>query len=251
MRKRIYQIIELDREGDWGSRAYNLTMLLAIVLSLLPLAFKESYPFFRWTDRITTVFFSMDYLLRWITSDFRMRAGPIAFAKYPLTNWALVDLLALLPSMTALNNLFKLLRVFRMIRVLRVLRMLRAMRYSGNMAIMLQVIRQSRSAFQAVISLALGYVLTSALIVFNIEPETFKNFFEAVYWATVSLTTVGYGDIYPVSPAGRVVAMLSSVFGIAIVALPAGIITAGYLEVVQSQKSERNKAGGSDELRNH
>lgn len=67
---------------------------------------------------------------------------------------------------------------------------------------------------------------------FNIEPETYNNFFDAIYWATVSLTTVGYGDIYAVSVIGKVITMISSLFGIAIVALPAGIITAGYMEEI-------------------
>ena len=85
----------------------------------------------------------------------------------------------------------------------------------------------------AVCSLAVGYVLISALIIFNVEPDTFSNFFEAIYWATVSLTTMGYGDIYPVTTAGRIVTMVSSFVGIAIVALPAGIITAGYMEQIR------------------
>ena len=82
-------------------------------------------------------------------------------------------------------------------------------------------------------------MLVSALIVFNVEPDTFENFFEAVYWATVSLTTVGYGDIYPVTTIGRVVTMVSSFVGIAIVALPAGIITAGYMDRIQKEKHEQ------------
>lgn len=67
---------------------------------------------------------------------------------------------------------------------------------------------------------------------FNVEPETYNNFFDAIYWATVSSTTVGYGDIYAVSVIGKVITMISSLFGIAIVALPAGIITAGYMEEI-------------------
>ena len=73
-------------------------------------------------------------------------------------------------------------------------------------------------------------------MVFNVEPESFDNFFEAIYWATVSLTTVGYGDIYPVTSVGRVITMISSVFGIAVVALPAGIITAGYMKELEDRK---------------
>ncbi len=75
------------------------------------------------------------------------------------------------------------------------------------------------------------------LIMFNVEPATFPSFFDAVYWATVSLTTVGYGDIYAVSTIGKVITMLSSVFGIAIVALPAGIVTAGYMEEINKDES--------------
>ena len=84
--------------------------------------------------------------------------------------------------------------------------------------------------------LAVGYIFISALVIFNVEPETFNNFFDAIYWATVSLTTVGYGDIYAVSMAGKFITMISSVFGIAIVALPAGIITAGYMEELNKDK---------------
>ena len=84
--------------------------------------------------------------------------------------------------------------------------------------------------------LAAGYVLISALVIFNVEPDSFENFFEAVYWATVSLTTMGYGDIYPVTTLGRIVTMVSSIFGIAIIALPAGIITAGFMEQLNSKE---------------
>ena len=96
--------------------------------------------------------------------------------------------------------------------------------------------KESKDSLIAVCPLAIGYILVSALVIFNVEPESFKSFFEAIYWATVSLTTVGYGDIYPVSALGRIITMVSSVFGIAIVALPAGIITAGYMTELQKSK---------------
>lgn len=79
----------------------------------------------------------------------------------------------------------------------------------------------------------MGYIIISAIVIFNVEPDSFENFFDAVYWSTVSLTTVGYGDIYPVTALGRTVAMISSFFGIAIVALPAGIVTAEYLNALK------------------
>ena len=77
--------------------------------------------------------------------------------------------------------------------------------------------------------------MISALVIFNVEPESFNSFFDAIYWATVSLTTMGYGDIYPVTTIGRIVTMVSSVFGIAIIALPSGIITAGYMDEINKK----------------
>lgn len=80
----------------------------------------------------------------------------------------------------------------------------------------------------------MGYIIITALIMFNFEPETIETFFDAAYWATISLTTVGYGDIYATTTLGKIITMISSVFGVAIVALPAGIITAGYMDEIKN-----------------
>ena len=109
-------------------------------------------------------------------------------------------------------------------------------RYSKSIEIIVDVIRTQREPLVAVGSLAVGYVLISAVVIFNVEPDTFSSFFDAIYWATVSLTTMGYGDIYPVTTIGRVVTMLSSFVGIAIVALPSGIITAGYMDKISDKQ---------------
>lgn len=90
----------------------------------------------------------------------------------------------------------------------------------------------------ALCTLTICYILISALIIFIVEAYSFDTLFDAIYWATVSLTTVGYGDIYPITTAGRVITMISSVFGIAVVALPAGVITAGYLEALTESQKE-------------
>ena len=85
----------------------------------------------------------------------------------------------------------------------------------------------------AVLYLAIGYIFVCALIIFNVEPDSFNTFFDAI---TISLTTVGYGDIYPITTLGRIITMVSSFMGIAIVALPTGIITAGYMKEIESDK---------------
>ena len=115
-------------------------------------------------------------------------------------------------------------------------RAFKAFRYSKNVDVIVRVFRKQKDSLIVVCWLAVAYILISALIIFNAEPETFGNFFDAVYWATVSLTTVGYGDIYATSAIGKAITMISAVFGVAIVALPAGIITAGYMEEINSSK---------------
>ncbi len=94
-----------------------------------------------------------------------------------------------------------------------------------------------KDSLLTVLALAIAYILISALIIFNVEPDTFSDFFEAIYWATISLTTMGYGDIYPITTIGRIVTIVSSLFGIAIVALPAGIVTAGYMEEIKKDNN--------------
>jgi voltage-gated potassium channel len=131
--------------------------------------------------------------------------------------------------------------MIRFVRALRVLKILKSFRYSKNIAIIASVFRRQRRSLITVCILAIGYILISALVVFNVEPETFPTFFDSVYWATVSLTTVGYGDIYTVSVIGRVITMISSVLGVAIVALPAGIITAGYMKEIEHTNEEENE----------
>ena len=122
-----------------------------------------------------------------------------------------------------------------MARAFRVFRAFKMFRYSRSVRIIVSVFKKSMESLIAVGTFAIAYIIISALIVFNVEPETFNSFFDAIYWATVSLTTVGYGDIYPVTTIGRIVTMVSSIFGISIVALPAGISTAGYMSEMDKE----------------
>lgn len=116
------------------------------------------------------------------------------------------------------------------------LRLFKIIRHSKNITIILNVLKKQKDSLVIVGIFSLGYIFLSALIIFNVEPNTFSSFFDAIYWATISLTTVGYGDIFAVSTIGKIITMFSSLIGVAIVALPAGIITAGYMEEIQNHK---------------
>ena len=234
MRKRIYEIIELSKGGDRPSTIYDLFMMAAILISMVPLAFKETNLTFDMINTVTACIFAVDYILRLATADLRLKKGPVSYILYPFTPMAIIDLLAILPSFTPL---FSGLRLMKLLRLFRTFRSFKVFRYAKSIQIIADVIKAQRRPLLAVCSMAVGYVLFSALVIFNVEPDTFANFFEAVYWATVSLTTMGYGDIYPVTTIGRIVTMVSSFVGIAIVALPAGIITAGYMEKIGEGKN--------------
>lgn len=236
MRKKLYELIEPGEGSAKITDMYDCFMMAVILMSLVPLAFKSENIFFLIMDKICVSVFIIDYFLHWITADFRTAKKPIvSFIMYPLSFTAVTDIISILPSLTLIHNSFKLVRILRMLKTFRVFKVLR---YSKSMEIICNVLRRSKESLIAVSALAAAYILVAALVIFNVEPDSFDTFFDAVYWATVSLTTVGYGDIYPITTAGKVVAMLSSFFGIAIVALPAGIITAGYMNELKSRNKE-------------
>lgn len=244
MRKRIYEIIGevSDEDSDRLSHVYDMVMIVVIAVSLIPLMFKTTTPFFDALNHIATGIFIVDYILRLITADYKLGRGALSFALYPFTPMAIVDLLSILPTFYLLSAAFRTLRVLRLVRAMRVVRLLKFFRYSRDVAIITRVLRRQKRSLIAVCILAFGYVMLISLVMFNVEPETFDDFFEAVYWASVSLTTIGYGDIYPTSDFGRFISMLSSFIGIAVVALPAGIITAGYTHEIQRQYEEEDRA---------
>lgn len=239
MREKIYNIIDVDGNEDILSVLYDRVMIFCILGSVIPLCFKSSSVVFMWIEKITVLLFIVDYILRWITADFRhSERKKMAFIEYPFTFYGIVDLLSILPSLVLLNSSFKL---FRLLRLNKAFKALRLLRYSKSFNMILSVVQRERQALITVCVLAGGYIFLVALIMFQVEPESFNSFFDAIYLSAVTLTTVGYGDIYPISQMGKVISMISSFMGIAIVALPTGIITAGYMNELNKREKENDK----------
>ena len=241
MRSKIYEIIEPAKD-NLLSKIYDFFMMAVIIISLIPLAFKDTNLIFNAFEYATVTIFILDYLLRLFTADFKIQKSTVSFFIYPITPMAIIDLISILPSITLLNSSLKLLKLFRLLRALKVFRTLKFLRYSKSFEIIINVFKKEKQVLSAVVTLAIAYVLVSALVIYNVEPESFDSFFDAIYWATVSLTTVGYGDIYPITKIGRLVTMISSVFGIAIIALPSGVITAGYLSEVNRKNEQKGES---------
>lgn len=236
MRKKLFSIIEPSNNDNKLSAIYDFIMMATIIISVVPLAFKDTNVVFQWLEYITVSIFIFDYFLRLLTADYKLQKSALSFFLFPITPMAIIDLLSILPSVTILNSGFRLLKLFRLLRTLKVLRTFKFLRYSKSFDIIASVFKKQKKVLSAVATMAVAYILISALVIYNVEPESFETFFDAIYWATISLTTVGYGDIYPVTTVGRIVTMISSAFGIAIIALPSGVITAGYLSEISKDE---------------
>lgn len=243
-KKKIANIID-PKNDNKSSKIYEWIMLIAIGIGIFPLMFRTHYPIFWYFDILSCLCFVVDYILRWITAD--VRSGKkhwVAFVTYPFTPMAIIDLLSILPTVNVLAPTFK---AARFSRVLKILRVVKIIRYFESLEIILSVIKKQKKILYAVLSLAIFYIFVTAIIMFNaeedIKPGTseylFENFFDAFYWAVCTLTTVGYGDLYPISTTGRVISIISSLVGIAIIALPSGVVTAGYLDEIRERKAQK------------
>ena len=155
MRKRIFQIIETAKEDDRLSNVYDVFMMVVILASIIPLAFKQEYAVFAVVDKIAAVIFIIDYSLRLWTADLKLKKGRLSFVIYPFTPMALIDLLCILPSLTVISGAFRVLKVFRLLRTLRVFRVFKAVRYSKSIAMIKDVFTIEKKP------LATGYTLTA------------------------------------------------------------------------------------------
>ena len=233
MRENLYKILDSRGPTSLLSRFYEYFMIVAIFVSLVPLFFRDSIPVFDLIESVVVSVFILDYLARWFTADIKLQRGPFSFLIYPFTPMAIIDLLAILPAFSIIGDQFK---VLRALRILRLLRAFKLVRYSKTLEMLGGVFKKQRRPLLVVLVFVAAYVVLSALFMFNTEPQTFPSFFDAVYWSVTTLTTVGYGDIYPTTEGGRVVAIIYSLIGISIIAFPSAIITAGYMEELAEEK---------------
>jgi voltage-gated potassium channel len=250
MIRRLYEIIEKSNEDDRIGHLYDLFMIVMIFVSIIPLAVKNPGEWMQHLDDVCLIIFIIDYILHLICAPYAMENDdPVhSYLKYPFTPMAIVDLVAILPYFTPLNSTLRVVRIIRVIRLSRVFRLFRLaklVRYSKNTELLSKMWKKSRDSLIIVCIIAAIYILVSALVIFNAEPDSFDTFFEAVYFSVISLATIGFGDVVPVTHLGRLITMLSSFFGLGIIALPSSIITASYMSAIH----ERDEAERIREMR--
>lgn len=238
MKEKLHAILSVDDDSSKISKLYNITNIGMTLISLIPLMFNRQTETLLDIETIAAVFFVIDYLLQWFTADqqFQEKDGIRPYIAYPFTFYAIVDLLAILPFLGLLNQSLRLFRLFRLFRSLRVFRAFRLFRNSKAIGVLSRTIKKQRTSLAIVGVVVVGYILIAALLVFNLEPDSFPSFLEALLWATESLTTATYSDYYPTSAIGQILSMFSYLVGVGVIALPSSILTAGYIDELEKEK---------------
>lgn len=221
-----------------------LLNVIAVMLETVPAIHEPNKEFFRLFDIVSVTIFTVEYVLRvWSSNhDPQFRHSLHGRLRYMLTPGALIDLLAIAPfyfySVVTID-----LRVLRVLRLLRFLRLFRLTSYMKATRLVVNVFKATKNQLLLALVLALFLIVISSCLVYFAEhvaqPDKFTSIPATVYWSVVTLTTVGYGDLYPVTTAGKIFTSIILIAGVALFALPAGIITAGFLEEIRKGKNHK------------
>ena len=243
----VYNILQNDEHDTLFSR-YVDYFLIFLIMTNVAAVIAESvdrwyYPYqnyFTWFENFSIVVFSIEYLLR---------LWSVAEAKPDNTTWrqrwqwlkspsALIDLVAIVP---AFLNFFVTIDL-RFLRILRLFRILKLTRYFASMRILLVVISKEKGSFQAVIFILIIMIVTASSGIYLVEnhaqPEEFESIPKAMWWAVVTLTTVGYGDVTPITNAGKILGAIITILGVGLAALPAGILATGLANELNQRREE-------------
>ena len=253
VKRRVFDIVQPSRDYDIASTAFDWSIIALISLNVLivildtfdgiPVSVRRLISY---VEIFSLVLFSLEYILRfWTAGHLHPRANWLsAHLKYMFSFMALVDLFAILPFY--LPYIFPVdLRVLRMFRLLRLLRLLKINRYTSALATVVSVLKRKSAQLLSSMLVVLILMVVSSILMYGIEseaqPEVFSNAFSGLWWATATLTTVGYGDIFPITSAGKVLGAIIALLGIGLVAVPTGIISAGFMENITHEPDEGKK----------
>lgn len=248
IKDRIFNMVSVGVVDDRLNQGYDIVSTVLLILNLITsfaMTFEdfyaEHYLLLHWTEAVTVLFFAVDYVLRFLTADrlFPGKTGGDAAAAYVFSGYGIIDLLSFLPYY--LPVFFPAgAAVFRMFRVVRIFRLFRINAYYDSLGVIGRVIKGKRTQLLASVFIIFLLILASSLCMYSVEheaqPDVFKNAFSGIWWATSTLLTVGYGDIYPITVMGQILGIVITFLGVGLVAIPTGIISAGFVEEYQRVK---------------
>lgn len=249
IKSRIYNTIRDDDQNDLISNIFDATIIILIIINIISIiAYTFTLPeyLYKVIDKIelvSVVFFTIEYVLRIWTADLMYpNLSPAkSRLKYMFSFMCMIDLISILPFY--LPFIFPVdLLVLRGLRAVRLLRIFKFNRYVKAMSSIGQVFKDNRHQLISSIIILMLLIIISAILMYNAEneaqPGVFKNAFSALWWIITTITTVGYGDIYPITVMGKILSEIISLLGVAIVAIPTSIISAGF--ITQTTKKNNN-----------
>ena len=240
-RKRLFEILEIGSDLDAISRIYDFVSAFAIVINIIA-SVMYTYDHLRLEygkaliiiEQVTVAFFAIDYILRVFTAKFLYvkETESKAIFKYIFSFNGIIDLLSFMPYY--LPIFFPTGTVaFRMIRVVRIFRLFRINAYHDSLSVITEVLKGKRQQLISSVFIILILMLASSLCMYSLEheaqPEVFSHAFSGIWWAASTLLTVGYGDIYPITTLGKMFGIFIAFLGVGMVAIPTGIISAGFV----------------------
>ena len=247
-REKLFRMVSVGVVDEPVNQAYDIISTGALLLNLaasIMLTFDrleaDFGPLLLSIEAATVLFFAIDYALRLITANYLYPESneSDSLVRYIFSFSGIIDLLSFLPHY--LPTFFPAgAAVFRMLRVVRIFRLFRINAYSDSLTLIGNVIKGKKTQLLASVFIIAMLILASSLCMYSVEhnaqPEVFKNAFSAIWWATSTLLTVGYGDIYPITVLGQILGIIITFLGVGLVAIPTGIISAGFIEEYQKAK---------------
>ncbi|MCH2225234.1 MAG: ion transporter [Crocinitomicaceae bacterium] len=253
LKQSTYHLIDGNR-GTHKADAYVDIFISILIILTVFVVFLESYDgivskygaFFNWFERFSISIFLIEYILRIWTADllYPELSKTQARFKFIFSFFGLIDLVAILPFFIPLIMKVDL-RIIRSLRLLRLVRIFKLGRHSGSLKLVGEVLRETR--FDLLVTMFVTFILliVASTLMFYLErdaqPNTFKNIGQAMWWAVATLTTVGYGDIYPVTGLGKLLSGFIALLGIGIVALPTGIISSAFVEKMKARPKKNTQ----------
>jgi len=251
LRKRIFLIIEPSSGNDKTSTIFDRFILILIALNVFAVileSFSNILNIFRtlfyFFEVFSIIIFSIEYVLRIYTSNYKYPAKNKikSLVKYFFSPMAIIDLFAIIPFYLPLLIPIDL-RFLRILRLTRILRIFKINRYTKSLILIGKVLKRKKEELVITIFITFLLMLLAASIMYYVEstsqPEAFPNIIASFWWAVATLTTVGYGDVYPITILGKVLSGIIALLGIGIVALPTGIISSGFIEELENQNESK------------
>ena len=258
VRRRTYAVLEKAGEGDRLSQAVDI-VIIAVILANMGAVVLESFEglyeryagWFAALELVSVALFTVELALRLWTCDLLRpgRTWPVAVMRFLVSPVGLIDLLAIVPFYLPLLIPVDL-RVVRILRLVRFLRLLKLTRYTRSVTAIAAVVRERRHELMVAVFLTSLLLMVASTLMYymesKVQPDAFPNIIASLWWAVATLTTIGYGDVFPVTGLGRLLSGIIAVLGIGLVALPTAIISSGFVEALARDKAEAADKQASD-----